>query len=249
MLIKLCRSYVMCRAPSAARPSWSVATAMPISSSAARRALKFLGRFIRDSTLKIAGDAALAERVIPLLDRCVGRKCRTIASATTKIPACAGGQVHRQGQDQSTPRVRLQGERGDAGDPAVRAACQSAVRQSFDGHTLGPVFAEMTRLLGVEPRPSTSTRAIAAITISTSFGSGSAARRAGSPRPSGATRAAITPAIGQINADDRMHRNYLRRREDDRTNALQLQPVSALAGVARALIAALSQPTALAGLA
>ena len=53
-------------------------------------------------------------------------------------------------------RVRLQGQyrhpRDVAEGRAVRAPCQGAARQSLDGHTLGPVVADMEKLTGVEAR-------------------------------------------------------------------------------------------------
>jgi transposase, IS5 family len=56
----------------------------------------------------------------------------------------------------------------------------------FDGHTLGPVIAELEQLTGVETRRIHSTRATAATTTRRSSGSGSPARPAGSPARSAA---------------------------------------------------------------
>jgi IS5 family transposase len=50
--------------------------------------------------------------------------------------------------------------------------------------------------------------------------SGSAARSAGSPKPSTARCAAVEPVIGHLKNDQRMRRNHLRGRAGDRVNAV-----------------------------
>jgi IS5 family transposase len=56
----------------------------------------------------------------------------------------------------------------------------------FDGHTLGPVIAELEALTGIETHRIQSTKAIAATTTPRSSASGSAARCAASPPRSAA---------------------------------------------------------------
>ena len=92
----------------------------------------------------------------------------------------------------------------------------------YDGHTLGPVFADLEKLTGVTAG-FTVTRAIAATTIPTGS-------RAGSPARSGAftktiqremrRRAAVEPVIGHLKEDHRMGHNYLKGRDGDRINAV-----------------------------
>ena len=93
----------------------------------------------------------------------------------------------------------------------------------YDGHTLGPVIADLEKLTGVAVAASTATRAIAATTIPTGSRSGSAARSGRvtkAIRREMRRRAAVEPVIGHLKDDHRMRRNYLKGRDGDRINAV-----------------------------
>jgi IS5 family transposase len=97
-----------------------------------------VGRVTRDIRRRIEGKSELENRFGPLLDL-----------------AWHAPEVECIGKGKASPlRVRLQGVDRDAGDPAqgwpIRAS--GAVRQPFDGHTLGPVVAALEALTGVETR-------------------------------------------------------------------------------------------------
>ena len=93
----------------------------------------------------------------------------------------------------------------------------------FDGHTLGPVVAELEALTGVETRRIHVDKVTAATTTPRRSASGSVARCAASLLRSTArcvARAAVEPVIGHIKAEHRMGGNYLKGRDGDRINAV-----------------------------
>jgi len=141
---------------------------MPISSNG-RGALKFLrtrlGRVIRDIRRKTAGNPALGERFAELLALAAGALSGPPPARPQGLCAARPrGRMHRQGQGQIALRVWLQGVGGDAGDqtqePALAKAgggqfvlhTKALHGNPFDGHTLGPVVAELEQLTGVETR-------------------------------------------------------------------------------------------------
>jgi IS5 family transposase len=135
--------------------------------------------------------------------------------------------VHRQGESPRALRVRLQGQYRHPRDVpkgrTVRAPCQGAARQSFDGHTLGPVVADMEKLTGMEARR---------IHVDKGYRghnhphrlrvwiSGQVRRVTASIRREMKRRAAVEPVIGHVKAGHRMDRNYLKGRVGDRINAV-----------------------------
>ena len=129
----------------------------------ARRELKFLrprlGRVIRDIRRKIAGNPALVERFCRPVGAggAVGR-FRIIASAGHKVHALHAPEVEGIGKGKARPpdRVRLKSfDRHPATKPkggqfALHAKALHA--NPFDGHTLGPVVAQLEQLTGIETR-------------------------------------------------------------------------------------------------
>jgi IS5 family transposase len=93
----------------------------------------------------------------------------------------------------------------------------------FDGHTLGPVVADMEKLTGVEARR---------IHVDKGYRghnhphrlrvwiSGQVRRVTASIRREMKRRAAVEPVIGHVKAEHRMDRNYLKGRVGDRINAV-----------------------------
>lgn len=64
----------------------------------------------------------------------------------------------------------------------------------YDGHTLGPIIADLEKLTGLPSGASTATRAIAVTTIRTGSRSGSPARSGVSPRPFAARCDVVLPS-------------------------------------------------------
>jgi transposase, IS5 family len=199
----------------------------------ARRELKFLrtrlGRVIRDVRRKTDGNAALEERFATLLAlahrvrhqdqhqrgpkvyslhapevECIGRgKARAPyefgckVSITTPVTAPKGGQfvLHAKALH---------------GNP-------------FDGHTLGPVIADLEKLTGVEIRRIHVDKGYRGHNHPHRFRvwiTGQVRRVTKAIRREMRRRAAIEPVIGHLKDDHRMGRNYLKGRDGDRSNAV-----------------------------
>ena len=206
---------------------------MPTSSSGRGAQLKFLrtrlGRVIRDIRRKIDGDDG--------------------ARSALRPPARSGGQVRLQDQRQRGPKIYALHApevecigKGKARTP-YEFGCKVVDRDAghspkggqfvlhakalhgnpFDGHTLGPVIADMEKLTGVETRRIHVERAIAATTIPDKFRvwiSGQVRRVTAIIRREMKRRAAVEPVIGHLKAEHRMGRNYLKGRDGDRINAV-----------------------------
>ena len=107
----------------------------------------------------------------------------------------------------------------------------------FDGHTLGPVVAELEALTGIEtrrihvdkspceggglPRPQSRTEVPRLDQRPEPAPAKAGVRRVTAPiRREMRRRAAVEPVIGHIKAEHRMGRNYLKGRDGDRINAV-----------------------------
>jgi IS5 family transposase len=93
----------------------------------------------------------------------------------------------------------------------------------FDGHTLGPVIADMTRLIGVEPKRIHVDKGYRGHNHPNKFRvwiSGQVRRVTSAIRREMRRRAAVEPVIGHVKAEHRMDRNYLKGRDGDRANAV-----------------------------
>jgi IS5 family transposase len=199
----------------------------------ARRELKFLrtrlGRVIRDVRRKTEGNPALEHRFATLLAlahrvrhqdhrqrgpkvyslhapevECIGRgKARAPyefgckVSITTPVTAPKGGQfvLHAKALH---------------GNP-------------FDGHTLGPVIADLEKLTGVEVRRIHVDKGYRGHNHPHRFRvwiTGQVRRVTKAIRREMRRRAAVEPVIGHLKDDHRMGRNYLKGRDGDRANAV-----------------------------
>ena len=107
----------------------------------------------------------------------------------------------------------------------------------FDGHTLGPVVAELEQLTGVETRRIHVDRGYRGHNHRHKFRvwiTGQVRRVTRPIRREMKRRAAVEPVIGHLKAEHRMNRNYLKGRAGDtrqyraRRCRLQLQPAPAL---------------------
>ena len=93
----------------------------------------------------------------------------------------------------------------------------------YDGHTLGPVVAEMQKLTGVEARRIHVDKGYRGHNYPHKFRvwtSGQVRRVTKAIRREMRRRAAVEPVIGHLKAEHRMERNYLKGREGDRANAV-----------------------------
>jgi transposase, IS5 family len=93
----------------------------------------------------------------------------------------------------------------------------------FDGHTLGPVIAELEALTGIETRRIHVDKGYRGHNHQEKFRvwiSGQVRRVTAAVRREMRRRAAVEPVIGHIKAEHRMGRNYLKGRDGDRINAV-----------------------------
>src|SRR5215470_12027814 len=93
----------------------------------------------------------------------------------------------------------------------------------FDGHTLGPVVAELEALTGVETRRIHVDKGYRGHNHAQKFRvwiSGQVRRVTAPIRREMRRRAAVEPVIGHMKAEHRMGRNYLKGRDGDRCNAV-----------------------------
>jgi transposase, IS5 family len=93
----------------------------------------------------------------------------------------------------------------------------------FDGHTLGPVVADLERLTGVETRRIHVDKGYRGHNHPHKFRvwiSGQVRRVTAPIRREMKRRAAVEPVIGHLKAEHRMGRNHLKGREGDRINAV-----------------------------
>jgi hypothetical protein len=121
----------------------------------------------------------------------------------------------------------------------------------FDGHTLGPVIADMEKLTGVEARRIHVDKGYRGHNHPHRFRvwiSGQVRRVTASIRREMKRRAAVEPVIGHVKAEHRMDRNYLKGRVGDRINAVLAaagynfgQLLRWLAALLRAIIRALAE--------
>ena len=228
----------------------------------ARRMLKFLrtrlGRVIRDITRKIEGDVELAARFTPLLDRARRVRMQDHRQRGHKIYSLHAPEVECIGKGKARAPYEF-GCKVSVATPVTQPRGGQFVLHAkalhgnpFDGHTLGPVLADMTRLLGIEPRRIHVDKGYRGHNHPHKFRvwiSGQTRRVTATIRREMKRRAAVEPVIGHMKAEHRMDRNYLKGREGDRANA-----VLAAAGynfslllrwlewLLRALIAALTPP-------
>jgi transposase, IS5 family len=93
----------------------------------------------------------------------------------------------------------------------------------FDGHTLGPIIADLEKLTGVEVRRIHLDKGYRGHNYPHRFRvwiSGQVRRVTKAIRREMRRRAAVEPVIGHLKDDHRMRRNYLKGRHGDRANAV-----------------------------
>jgi transposase, IS5 family len=168
----------------------------------ARRKLKFLrtrlGRIIRDIRRKIEGDPALEDRFGPLLDLALRIRHQEPRQRGPKVYSLHAPEVECIGKGKARAPYEF-GCKVSIVTPVTAAKGGQFVLHAkalhgnpYDGHTLGPVIADLEKLTGVAVCRVHSTRAIAATILPTVSRSGSAAKSAGSPKSS-AARCGVEP--------------------------------------------------------
>jgi IS5 family transposase len=207
----------------------------------ARRALKFLrirlGRVIRDIRRKIAGKEALEQRFADLLALAVRVRFQDHRQRGHKVYALHAPEVECIGKGKARAPYEF-GCKISVATPATKPKGGQFVLHAkalhgnpFDGHTLGPVIAELEALTGVETRRIHVDKGYRGHNHAQKFRvwiSGqslprtrSGVRRITAPiRREMRRRAAVEPVIGHIKAEHRMGRNYLKGRDGDRINAV-----------------------------
>ncbi|UVO33110.1 IS5 family transposase [Bradyrhizobium arachidis] len=199
----------------------------------ARRQLKFLrtrlGRIIRDIRRKIDGDAVLEARFGPLLGLAQQVRSQDQHQRGPKVYALHAPEVECIGKGKArapyefgckvsiaTPVTSPQGGQFVLHTTALHG-------NPFDGHTLGPVIADMEKLTGVEARRIHVDKGYRGHNHPHRFRvwiSGQVRRVTASIRREMKRRAAVEPVIGHVKAEHRMDRNYLKGRLGDRINAV-----------------------------
>src|SRR5678810_864344 len=128
----------------------------------ARRQLKFLrtrlGRIIRDIRRKIDGDAALEARFGPLLDLAQRVRTQDQHQRGPKVYALHAPEVECIGKGKARAPYEF-GCKVSIATPATKPKGGQFVLHSkalhgnpYDGHTLGPVIADLEKLTGVATR-------------------------------------------------------------------------------------------------
>jgi transposase, IS5 family len=92
----------------------------------------------------------------------------------------------------------------------------------FDGHTLGPMVADMERLTGIEARRIHVDKGYRGHTANKFrvWISGQVRRTTAAIKREMKRRAAVEPVIGHVKEEHRMGRNFLKGRDGDRINAV-----------------------------
>ncbi|BAR57670.1 putative transposase [Bradyrhizobium diazoefficiens] len=199
----------------------------------ARRQLKFLrtrlGRISRDIRRKIDGDAVLEARFGPLLGLAQQVRSQDQHQRGPKVYALHAPEVECIGKGKARAPYEF-GCKVSIATPVTSPKGGQFVLHAkalhgnpFDGHTLGPVIADMEKLTGVEARRIHVDKGYRGHNHPHRFRvwiSGQVRRVTASIRREMKRRAAVEPVIGHIKAEHRMDRNYLKGRLGDRINAV-----------------------------
>jgi IS5 family transposase len=199
----------------------------------ARKSLKFLrtrlGRVIRDINRKTEGLPELEARFRPLLDLAIKVRHQDQRQRGPKVYALHALEVECIGKGKARAPYEF-GCKVSIATPATQPKGGQFVLHAkalhgnpYDGHTLGPVVAELERLTGVETRRIHVDKGYRGHNHPQKFRvwiSGQVRRVTAAIRREMKRRAAVEPVIGHIKLEHRMERNYLKGREGDRINAV-----------------------------
>jgi transposase, IS5 family len=199
----------------------------------ARRELKFLrtrlGRIIRDIRRKIEGNTALEERFGPLLALALRVRHQEQHQRGPKVYSLHAPEVECIGRGKARAPYEF-GCKVSIATPVTAPKGGQFVLHAkalhgnpYDGHTLGPVIADLEKLTGVTVRRIHGDKGYRGHNYPNRFKvwiSGQVRRVTKAIRREMRRRAAIEPVIGHLKEDHRMRRNYLTGRDGDRINAV-----------------------------
>ena len=199
----------------------------------ARKALKFLrtrlGRVIRYIRRKIEGRAELEARFGPLLDLAVKLRLQDQRQRGPKVYSLHAPEVECIGKGKARAPYEF-GCKVSVATPVTQPKGGQFVLHAkalhgnpYDGHTLGPMVADLEKLTGVETRRIHVDKGYRGHTHPHKFRvwiSGQVRRVTAAIRREMKRRAAVEPVIGHLKAEHRMDRNHLKGREGDRINAV-----------------------------
>jgi transposase, IS5 family len=188
-----------------------------------------LGRVIRDIRRKIDGDEALKEVFAVPLSRADQVRRQRQRQRGWKLYSLHAPEVECIGKGKARAPYEF-GCKVSVATPVTRPKGGQFVLHAkalhgnpYDGHTLGPVVAEMQELTGVEVRRIHVDKGYRGHNHPHKFRvwiSGQVRRVTKAIRREMRRRAAVEPVIGHIKAEHRMERNYLKGREGDCANAV-----------------------------
>jgi IS5 family transposase len=199
----------------------------------AGRALEFLrvrlGRVIRDIRRKITGSETLQERFATLLALAVRVRFQDHRQRGHKVYALHAPEVECIGKGKARAPYEF-GCKVSIATPATKPRGGQFVLHAkalhgnpFDGHTLGPVIADLEKLTGVETRRIHVDKGYRGHNHKEKFRvwiTGQVRRVTRPIRRERKRRAAVEPVIGHVKAEHRLGRNYLKGRDGDRINAV-----------------------------
>ena len=199
----------------------------------ARKALKFLrtrlGRVIRDIRRRIEGDGELEARFAHLLDLALKVRLQDHRQRGPKVYSLHAPEVECIGKGKARAPYEF-GCKVSIATPVTQPKAGQFVLHAkalhgnpYDGHTLGPVVADLEKLTGVETRRIHVDKGYRGHNHPHKFRvwiSGQVRRVTAAIRREMKRRAAVEPVIGHIKAEHRMDRNYLKGRDGDRSNAV-----------------------------
>ena len=199
----------------------------------ARRQLKFLrtrlGRVARDIRRKIAGDEGLQARFAALLALAMRVRFQDHRQRGAKVYALHAPEVECIGKGKARAPYEF-GCKVSIATPATKPRggqfvlhAQALHGNPYDGHTLGPVVAELEKLTGVETTRIHVDKGYRGHNHPKKFRvwiTGQLRRVTKPIRREMKRRAAVEPVIGHVKAEHRMDRNYLKGRDGDRANAM-----------------------------
>jgi IS5 family transposase len=199
----------------------------------ARRELKFLrtrlGRVIRDIRRKIEGDPALEDRFGPLLDLALRVRHQEQRQRGPKVYSLHAPEVECIGKGKARAPYEF-GCKVSIVTPVTAPKGGQFVLHAkalhgnpYDGHTLGPVIADLEMLTGVAVGRIHGDKGYRGHNYPDRFKvwiSGQARRVTQVIRREMRRRAAVEPVIGHLKDDHRMRRNHLKGRQGDRINAV-----------------------------
>jgi IS5 family transposase len=188
-----------------------------------------LGRVIRDIRRKIADNEALQERFATLLALAHRVPFQDHRQRGHKVYALHVPEVECTGKGKTRAPYEF-GCKVSIATPATKPKGDQFVLHAkalhgnpFDGHTLGPVIADLEKLTGVETRRIHVDKGYRSHNHSEKFRVwiiGQMRRVTRPIRREMKRRAAVQPVSGHIKAEHRMGRNYLKGRDGDRINAV-----------------------------